>query len=137
MTPTDENCLPVVSETCKNTLAQLQKCLPDKEEGSEEVYISSAVPQTETEDLAVNLINGLSFLSPSPECLEIAEPFLCLYLFPLCDNTATYHPTYNECVVLTTDVCQSEWERASLLSNDLPQCSDFEDVPTLCSSVSK
>ena len=129
--------MPVVSETCKNILAQLQKCLPEKEEGSEEVYISSAVDQTEAENIAMIWIESLPLLNLSPECFQIAEPFLCLYLFPLCDNTTTYHPTYNECVVLTTDVCQSEWEKASLLINDLPQCSDFEDVPTLCSSVSK
>ena len=137
--PTDEECLAVVSATCKDTLLQLQKCLPEKEEGSDEVYVSSAVDQRETEGLAVTLIDSLKLLSPSSECLKMAEPFLCLYLFPLCNtaNGTTYHPTYNECVVLTTDVCQSEWEIAvQLFSSNLPQCRDFDDVPSLY-SVSK
>ena len=121
---------------------QFQECLPEKVEGSKEVYVISNLDQNKTEELALTLMYGLSLLNPSPRCLEMAEPFLCLYLFPLCNITngttnatanTIYRPTRDECVVLTQDVCQSEWEIAKQrFSEILPECSDFEDAPPLC-----
>ena len=125
-------CSPLASSTCKDILLQLKNCLPVE---SDEVYVSSAIGQGETEVTAMGMISGLNFLNPSPTCLEMAERFLCLYLFPLCDVTnTTYHPTYNECVALTTDICQREWQMAVQLNSDLPKCSDFEDVQPICSN---
>ena len=129
---TSMECSPLASSTCKDILLQLKQCLPDE---SEELYVNSDIDQGKTEVMAMTIISGLNFLNPSPNCLEMAEPFLCLYLFPLCDATnSTYRPTYNECVLLTTDICQREWQMAVQLSSDLPKCSEFEDAQSICSN---
>ena len=49
------------------------------------------------------LLNGLRFLNPTPECREVVEPFLCLYTFGLCDSSGElYLPSSGECETLTT-----------------------------------
>ena len=61
----------------------------------------------------------------SPECEEAVLPFLCLYLFGLCDSNETlYQPSSVDCVTISTVVCAREWIAATnILGQDaLPQC---------------
>ena len=78
------------------------------------------------------LLNGLRFLNPTPECREVVEPFLCLYTFGLCDSSGElYLPSSGECETLTTETCAREWTMAvSLLPNDLlPKCGLLPEIP--------
>ena len=77
---------------CREDLLSLQGCLPDRL-GSREVYISTN-DQEAVETQANNLLNNLDLLNPSPECWAAVQPFLCLYLFGLCDSCgAAYQPS--------------------------------------------
>ena len=105
-------------------LQSQQDCLPDRLESSD-IYISprDGVDQDELEIQAGLLLNGLS--SASPECVEAVLPFLCLYLFRLCDSNGTlYQPSSGDCVTISTVVCEREWIAATTILGPerLPQC---------------
>ena len=123
--------------TCQEHLLPLQGCLPDRL-SSRDVYIS-ATNQEAVEAQASELLSGLDLLGPSPECRAAVQPFLCLYLFGLCDSRSTaYLPTFEECILISTDVCESEWATAnSFLSlrglPSLPVCTSF---PSTASAIS-
>ena len=114
---------------CREDLLSLQGCLPDRLD-SRDVYIS-ATDQEAVEAQANNLLNRLDFLNPSPECRAAVQPFLCLYLFRLCDSRgAAYQPTFEECSLISTDVCATEWATANrflttLGMPSLPECTPF------------
>ena len=60
-----------------------------------------------------------------PTCKDAAVPFMCQYVFPLCDSTTgqLYLPTQQECLQISQQVCSIEWFLAkSLLSDYLPDC---------------
>ena len=122
---------------CHEDLLSLQGCLPDRL-GSRDVYIS-ATDQEAVEAQANNLLNNLDLLNPSPECRAAVQPFLCLYLFGLCDSRgAAYQPTFEECVLISTDVCATEWATANrfltaLGMPSLPECTSF---PSTASATS-
>ena len=122
--------------TCQEFLLPLQGCLPDRL-SSRDVYIS-ATDQEAVEAQASELLSGLDLLVPSPECRAAVQPFLCLYLFGLCDSRGTaYQPTFEECVLISTDVCESEWALANsflaLRGSSLPECTSF---PSTASAIS-
>ena len=105
-----------------------QDCLPDRL-GSSDIHISprDGEDQEELEIQAKLLLNGLSspLISASPECEEAVLPFLCLYLFSLCDSNGTlYQPSSMDCVTISTVVCAREWIIATnfLGQEALPQC---------------
>ena len=122
---------------CREDLLSLQGCLPDRL-GSRDVYIS-ATDQEAVEAQANNLLNNLDLLNPSPECRTAVQPFLCLYLFGLCDSRgAAYQPTFEECVLISTGVCATEWDTANSFLRtlglpSLPGCTSF---PSTTSSLS-
>ena len=68
-------------------------------------------------------------LTDSQECLQAAVPFLCHYLFPLCDNTTgeLYLPTQEECLQIREQVCSREWSLAKVagFGDQLPDCSQL------------
>ena len=123
--------------TCQEFLLPLQSCLPDRL-SSRNVYIS-ATDQEAVEAQASQLFSRLGDLNPSPECRAAVQPFLCLYLFGLCDSRGTaYQPTFEECVLISTDVCESEWMLANsflalLQLPPLPECTSF---PSTASAIS-
>ena len=122
--------------TCQEFLLSRQSCLPDRL-SSRGVYIS-ATNQEAVEAQANELLSNLDLLSPSPQCRGAIQPFLCLYLFGLCDSRGTaYQPTFEECVLISTDVCESEWATASsflaLRGSSLPECTSF---PSTTSAIS-
>ena len=122
--------------TCQEFLLPLQSCLPDRM-SSRDVYIS-ATYQEAVEAQANELLSGLDLLGPSPECRAAVQPFLCLYLFGLCDSRGrAYQPTFEECVLISTDVCESVWALANsflaLRGSSLPECTSF---PSTASAIS-
>ena len=129
---TDSSCSSNVTyshTTCQDSLQTLQACLPGRQHSSD-VHIS-ATNQEEMEMQASQILNGLSALSPSPECQAVVQPFLCLYLFGLCSTSGvTYQPSFEECVYISTEICASEWTRANsflalLGMPSLPECTSF------------
>ena len=122
--------------TCQEFLLPLQGCLPDRM-SSRDVYISAS-NQEAVEAQASELLSGLDLLGPSPECRAAVQPFLCLYLFGLCDSRGrAYQPTFEECTLISTDVCESEWATANsflaLRGSSLPECTSF---PSTASAIS-
>ena len=120
---------------CQDYLLTLQGCLPDRQ-SSGDVFVS-VTNQVETERQVNELLNGLrNFIRPSPECRSVVEPFLCLYLLGLCDSSGVaYEPSFEECVLISTDICASEWAQANNLLiqfglSPLPECISFLSTVT-------
>ena len=93
------------------------------------VHISSNVSLQQSESTASQLKTFQSFLSS--QCQAVALPFLCLYLFPLCDENQTiYLPSMAECISISTDICKSEWMKAMNLQlvTNLPVCSTLPNT---------
>ena len=118
---------------CQDYLLTLQGCLPDRQSSSD-VYVS-ATDQVETEGQVNILLNSLNtIVRPSPGCRAAVEPFLCLYLFGLCDSSGVaYEPSFEECVFISTDICASEWAEANNLLtlaglSPLPECTSFKST---------
>jgi hypothetical protein len=102
------------------------------------VTIPSTVDQETGEGNALNLVNGLSFLNPSPQCREAIMPFLCLYTFTLCDSSNNLHTILREdCLELRDDICAEEWNQAvGFLGNGvLPVCEDLPDITVKCIGI--
>ena len=117
---------------CRMHLQQLQECLPVID-GSNEVYISPGNEEAELQ--AMQLISGLDLLNPSSECREAVIPFLCLYLFWLCDASGTmYQPSSDDCTTISTDTCAREWQAAVgvLGVGVLPQCESLPGTSISC-----
>ena len=109
-----------------------QDCLADPNTSSE---IHIAASSSDRGQQAQQFLTGLQILNPSPECREVVEPFLCLYVFGLCDSSGElYLPSSGECETLTTETCAREWTMAqSLLSSDqLPQCNSLPVTSVAC-----
>ena len=120
-------------KACSSELRYLQQCF--SQQAVTDIYIPSDVDQEQAKEKA-NLVSfGLSVLSPapSPECVTVLKPFLCFYLFGLCDTNHTdgqsHQVTQADCERIRDDVCAREWAQAEMYLDgseyDLPQCSDF------------
>ena len=121
---------------CTDVLRDFQNCLPDRQSASD-IYIAlrEHEEQEAIEIEAQQLQTELQFLEPSHECKQAVVPFLCLYLFRVCDSTGKlHHPSYNQCVYISTDICAREWRQATeyLGSGVLPSCESFPAVSSLC-----
>ncbi len=100
------------------------------------VYISSDVDQTATESEVMLLQEGLSILSPSTECLDAVDPFLCSYYFGLCDSSENvFEPSTETCVAISTDICQREWSTAITFGIALPTCDIFGETFITCNGT--
>ena len=82
------------------------------------------------------LTAGLPLVQPSAECEAVLQPFLCLFMFGLCDSNSgqVHHPSFNECVAVTTGTCANEWQTAlTLLGPErLPNCRMLPPENLLC-----
>ena len=67
-----------------------------------------------------------SIASFSQECQDAAVPFMCQYVFPLCDPTTgeLYLPTQEECLRISQQVCAQAWNLAQQFGygDQLPDC---------------
>ena len=85
------------------------------------------------ESTARDLISSLEILGLSDECREAVTPFLCLYLFGLCDSSGvSLQPTSGQCVDVRDRVCRTEWDTALSLGVDLPDCESFPSEQASC-----
>ena len=130
-------CSVYTREACQDHLLTLHGCLSDMQSSSY-VYVS-ATDKEEKETQAVQILGGLTTLGATPECRAVAEPFLCLYLFGLCDSSGmVYAPSYEDCVLISTDLCASEWAMANrflllLGLPSLPECRSFQSTASAIS----
>lgn len=117
---------------CYPFLTQYKTCIPSLTNKSG-VYIASSVNLQQSESTAtkIQIFEGLL----SSECQKVALPFLCLYLFPLCDDKNTaYLPSMMECISISTGICNVEWNFAASYVN-LPDCSRLPNVSTACTGM--
>ena len=126
---------PYSGEVCRDELVSLQLCLFDTTASSPSLNIPTSISQDFSEEMAMLLVNGLSFLSPSEECLGELLPFLCLALFPLCDpdnNLRTISRA--DCLSLRDEICVDTWRMAVqfLGSGVLPICENLPDISNEC-----
>ena len=130
-------CTVYIGAACQNYLRILRDCLLDRQSSSY-VYVS-ATDQEEKETQAVQILDGLTTLGATPECRAVAEPFICLYLFGLCDSSGVvYAPSYEDCILISTDLCASEWAMANrflplLGQPSLPECRSFQSTASAIS----
>ena len=119
---------------CRDTLASLQSCLPN--ETSSDVYIAEGLDVAELESQISVLEGGLGFIQATPECVAVAIPFFCLYLFGVCDASGRYYqPPHNDCISVSTDICKTEWIEATRFNFPLPQCEILPNVGPICSGM--
>ena len=117
-----------LGSTCRDELLSYQGCIIQSD-GNENVNIPSGRNQEQTENHVKQLLLWLQFLDTSPECLQAAKPFLCLYMFGLCSSSGILLPSARECRIVGNDVCAMEWQRAvPLLGNQLPLCESLPDT---------
>ena len=124
-----EECTPeaYTGEICLSILEQLQAEVLGTND-SDVVYIASGLDQKHSELFVQVMLYRIQL----QECVEAFMPFMCQYLFPLC-NTSGYLllPSQEECLTISTGVCEKEWELVSLFAADyLPQCTDLTQSST-------
>ena len=118
-------CIPenYTGNVCREALQLQQSCLQN---GSTTTDIITAMdPVSSQQDKEEQAKLFIANLDPSPECMEVVVPFLCFYIFPLCDsNGRPYQPSAAECTTVIDGICAREFESAatSAMSDQLPQC---------------
>lgn len=131
------NCSVYTQAACQDYLLVLQGCLPVGQRSSH-VYVSGT-DQEEMERQAVQILGGLTTIGATSGCRAVAEPFLCLYFFGLCDSSGmVYAPSHEDCVLISTDLCASEWATANqflalLGQPSLPECSSLQSAASAIS----
>ncbi len=126
---------PYSGEVCREELISLQLCLFDETASSSALNIPTSISQDSSEEQAMLLVNGLSFLSPSEECLEEIFPFLCLALFPLCDPDNNLRTISRVgCLSLRDEICVDTWRMAVQVLGPgvLPICESLPDISNEC-----
>ena len=135
-------CIPenYTGSVCREVLQTQQGCLPDRNAtGNIIIAMDPSLSQQDKEEQARQLIAGLPLLDPSPECLEVVVPFLCFYIFPLCDSSGRpYQPSAAECNTLTGGICAQEFETAAafVTGDQLPQCQLLPETTLECNGKS-
>ena len=84
------------------------------------------------ENTASQLLPLLNLLRPSAACTEAVVPFLCVFLFGLCDSSGvSIQPTSVQCEQIRDVLCPDQWRQAALVV-DLPDCSSFPAEEHFC-----
>ena len=117
-----------MGEVCKESLSSKQVCFSGYK--TPKVPVSATRDHYQLEDNARLLLEGLQVLNPSQACVDNIEPFLCLHLFGLCDESGVLHSNSREdCLDLRERVCAREWLAAERVLGDiLPVCEDMPDT---------
>ena len=131
-------CTPEIytGSVCRRALQTQQSCLLDQN-ATRVIFIAEDVAssQSSREEQASLFIQGLPFLAPGPECMNVLVPFLCFYTFPLCDNSSGLHqPSSEECRTITDDICAREFQTAAMFAMDdqLPLCQLLPKTTVKC-----
>ena len=110
-------------------------CLPGTQHNDSSVKIAANVDQETNDETAQLIISGLPLLGASEMCKSSLIPFMCLYLFPLCDGKGMAHkPSIDQCIEISTVLCKDEWQKAQSIStvkNQLPDCQRLS-ISTSC-----
>ena len=78
------------------------------------------------EDTATQLIDGLTSLGASAECIRKAIPFLGQHLFGLCDGSGvSIWPTSSQCEEIRDISCRQQWIFVEKRIIGLPDCGIF------------
>ena len=99
---------------CREVLQVQQSCLPDR--NTTNIILIATDPTTRQlskEEEAVKLIEAILSQSPTSKCVEELIPFLCFYIFPLCDSSGRlYQPSSVDCstIIVTNGTCANEIE---------------------------
>ena len=119
-------CANYTKQACLQTLTQTKACLLGVEINSSNIMIAANIDQETNENTAQLVISGLPLLGATEMCTSSFIPFMCLYLFPLCDGNGTAHkPSRDQCIEISTVVCKNEWQKAlafSSVQQKLPNC---------------
>ena len=111
---------------CREALQTRQSCLLDRNTSSDIfIAVDPVSSQSSREEQANQIIQGFLLLAPGPECMRVVVPFLCFYVFPLCDsNSGLLQPSSGECREITDNICAQEFQTAAMFATDnqLPQC---------------
>ena len=90
------------------------------------MVIIANVDQEASESTAQLVVDGLPLLGATETCTSSFVPFMCLYLFPLCDGNGTVtRPSRDQCIEISTVICKDEWQKALAISSvkeKLPKC---------------
>ena len=85
-----------------------------------------------SEQDVVNFFNILDTYTNivSKECREATKPFICRYIFPLCNDDGSHQfISKDECLYIQHDVCVSEWLIALSIAPELvPNCEHLDDM---------
>ena len=123
---------------CREALQTRQSCLLDRNtSGDIFIAVDPASSQSSREEQASLFIQGLSLLAPGPECMKAVAPFLCFYIFALCNsNSRLLQPSSGECREITDNVCAREFQTAAMFAtaDQLPQCQLLPDTALNCNS---
>eukprot|EP00731_Ephydatia_muelleri_P026481 Em0018g581a len=123
-------CVNYTKSVCLQALIQREECLFEEFNNSSDVYITTSVDQEANENTAQLIINGLSLLGTTETCRSSFIPFLCLYLFPLCDENGTVsRPSRDQCIEVSTVACIDEWQKALSIPYVKQQLPDCESLP--------
>lgn len=125
-----------VGTICSNELSQQQSCFSGLE--TNEILISPDVNQEVGENTAISLLRGLQLLSPSQKCMVAIKPFMCLYLFGLCDVKNQLHQiSQADCVRIRDELCAEQWKTATMILGEgvLPDCSAYDGHDIQCSGI--
>jgi len=107
---------------------ELLSCSAHMDENGQ-ITIPSSGNQEETEEHVKELLLGFQLLNPTSECMQVAKPFLCLYMFGQCSSGEEILPSPDQCEAVRNSACAVEWQRAVAIlgMNQLPQC---ESLPS-------
>ena len=121
-----KGCANYSKSTCQQALIQARACLSGMHQNNSNVVITANVDQEASESTAQLIVNGLPLLGATEACTSSFVPFMCLYLFPLCDGNGTVtRPSRDQCIEISTVVCKDEWQKALAISGvkeQLPNC---------------
>ena len=123
------------SGVCRETLTSQQVCFSGATSSPTTLIIPASIDQESNERKALQLLNGLTHLAPSEECLEAVKPFLCLTLFPFCDSDNGLNTiSRKDCTSLRDDICEYVWKQAThfLGHGVLPICEKLPDISKEC-----
>lgn len=119
-------------EVCREEFISLQACFSAE---TSPLNIPSQTDQQTAETEVGSLLSGFATLNPSPECAVALTPFLCLFIFGLCDSSNRLRTIVREeCLELRDNICATEWSIAiQLLGNGvLPVCEVLPEISNEC-----
>ena len=122
-------------DICRDELLSLQTCFSGVTSPPPALNIPSSIDQETGENDIMSLVNGLSLLRPSQQCREAILPFICTFIFNLCDNNNTLHTILREdCLHIRDDVCAEVWQIAVSADDQvlLPVCEDLQEITVEC-----